>query len=187
MSTAADALALDEEPDGPVRVVVALGANLGERLATLQSAVDALAAFEGVRVDAVSPVYETAPVGGPEQPEYLNAVVLARTRLSPLGLLAAGQSVEADHGRKRVVRWGPRTLDVDIVAYGDLVAAGADLQLPHPRAHERAFVLTPWLAVDGDAVLPTPDGLLPVAGLLAGLPDAEAVVRRDDLVLHVPA
>jgi len=187
-------VALDEEPAGPVDVVVALGANLGDRLATLQSAVAALAAFEGLKVRSLSPVFETAPVGGPpDQPDYLNAVLLARTRLSPLSLLAACQSVEAEHGRRRVVRWGPRTLDVDIVTYGHLVAAGADLQLPHPRAHERPFVLAPWLAADPDAVLPSPAGPRPVAHLLAGLagrPEgeygAETVRQCPDLRLTLP-
>ncbi len=187
-------LTLDEEPARPVRVVIALGANLGERLEALQSAVASLASFEGITVVAISPVFETSPVGGPpDQPDYLNAVVLARTRLSPLGLLAACQSVEAEHGRRRVVRWGPRTLDVDIVTYGDLVASGADLQLPHPRAQERPFVLAPWLAADAAATLPSPDGPRPVADLLEALRDkapgeygAERVRECPDLRLRLP-
>lgn len=186
---------LDEEPRQPVTAVIALGSNLGNRHATLQSAIEALAAFEGLVVRVASPVFETSPVGGPaQQQEYLNAVVLARTRLSPLGLLDACQSVEIEHGRQRVVRWGPRTLDVDIVAYGDLVAAGADLEVPHPRAHERPFVLAPWLAADPNGVLPSAAGPRSVAELLAKLSarsgngerPVEVVRERADLRLRVP-
>jgi dihydroneopterin aldolase/2-amino-4-hydroxy-6-hydroxymethyldihydropteridine diphosphokinase len=189
---------LDEEPRQPVTAVIALGSNLGDRHATLQSAIEALAAFEGLVVQATSPVFETSPVGGPpEQRQYLNAVVLARTRLSPLGLLHACQSVETEHGRQRAVRWGPRTLDVDIVAYGDLVAAGADLEVPHPRAHERPFVLAPWLAADPAGVLPSAQGARPVAELLEELSSSrrngdgarpvEVVRERADLTLRVPS
>lgn len=189
---------LDCEPSSPVPMVIALGANLGDRLATLQSGIHALAAFEGLWLDKVSPVFETAPVGGPaDQPDYLNAVVLGRTRLSPLGLLLACQSVETEHGRRRAVRWGPRTLDVDIVSYDALVASGADLELPHPRAHERPFVLLPWLAADKHAVLPSATSAQrPVASILQNLVDRpevraggrapEAVRERPDLRLRVP-
>jgi 2-amino-4-hydroxy-6-hydroxymethyldihydropteridine diphosphokinase len=134
------------------RVVLSLGSNLGDRHATLDAAVGALAAR--LSVVAVSPYYETAPVGGPDQPGYLNAVVLADTDLPPRELLAFCQSVEAAAGRVRLERWGPRTLDVDVVTYGSVVSADPDLTLPHPRAHERAFVLRPWLDVDPAAELP---------------------------------
>ncbi|GAB7192741.1 2-amino-4-hydroxy-6-hydroxymethyldihydropteridine diphosphokinase [Kineococcus sp. NUM-3379] len=151
--------------------VLALGTNLGDRAGTLRSAVRALAALPGVRVRAVSPVVETDPVGGPAQPDYLNAVVLVDTELSPPALLDACQQVEAAHGRDRsaaAARWGARTLDVDVVDHGGLTVSGERLTLPHPRAHERAFVLVPWLAVDPAAVLPGPGGG-PVADLLAAL------------------
>ena len=149
---------LAEPPGAPTRVVLALGANLGDRREALQAAVEALAGYEGVRVVAVSPVVETAPVGGPPQPDYLNAVVLVDTLLSPLDLLAACQQVEHDLGRLRSERWGPRTLDIDVITYGDVVAESTPLQVPHPRAAGRAFVLAPWLEVDPEAVLPGPDG-----------------------------
>lgn len=177
---------LDEHPVRPVHAVVALGANLGDRLATLQAALDDLAGFEGVRLRTVSPVVETPPVGGPEQPDYLNAVLLVETTLSPLELLAACQQVESEHGRTRTVRWGPRTLDLDIISYDTLVAVTPELLLPHPRAGERAFVLDPWLAVDPDAALPGADGVVPVADLLASAPDRDGLRRRPDLTLRVP-
>lgn len=144
-------------------VVLALGSNLGDRLATLQQAVDLLCG-EDFRCTAVSGVYETAPVGGPPQDDYLNAVLLGRCDLPPAGLLGLTQAAEAALHRVRVERWGPRTLDVDIIAYGDERSADPVLSLPHPRAHERAFVLVPWLEADPAAVLP---GRGPVAGLVA--------------------
>jgi len=162
-------------PGRPVRAVLALGANLGDRRATLQAAVDDLAGFEGIRVTAASPVVATAPVGGPEQPDYLNAVLLVDTLLAPLDLLAACQQVEQEHGRVRVVRWGPRTLDIDVISYAGVIGAVPGLELPHPRAAERAFVLAPWLSVDPDAVLPGPHGGRPVRELLAVAPDRDGV------------
>jgi len=170
---------LEASPDRAVRAVLALGSNLGDRRATLQSAVDDLAAFEGVRVLAVSPLVETDPVGGVEQPDFLNAVALVSTLLSPLDLLAACQAVENTHGRRRSVRWGPRTLDVDVVVYAGVTAASRVLQLPHPRAHGRAFVLVPWAAVDPEAVLPLPDGSTArIADVLAGLAEPEVAGVR---------
>jgi dihydroneopterin aldolase/2-amino-4-hydroxy-6-hydroxymethyldihydropteridine diphosphokinase len=172
-------------PVREVPVVLALGTNLGDREAVLRSAVAALAAVEGLDLRRVSPVVETDPVGGPEQPDYLNAVVLAGTRLGPLELLRACQRVEAEHDRVREVRWGPRTLDVDVVAYGSATSDDPVLTLPHPRAHERAFVLVPWSAADPDAVLPGPAGGR-VAELAGRAPDRAGVRARDDLVLEVP-
>jgi 2-amino-4-hydroxy-6-hydroxymethyldihydropteridine diphosphokinase len=107
---------LDVPARTPVRVVLALGANLGDREATLRSALGALRAVEGLDDVTASGEYETPPVGGPEQPAYLNAVVLAATRLSPRAVLRAAQAVEDAHGRTRTVRWGSRTLDVDVLA-----------------------------------------------------------------------
>lgn len=128
--------------------VVALGANLGDRHAALQGAVSALAAHSSVTVTATSAVYSTAPVGGPEQGDFLNAVVLIHTSLTPMDLLAVCQQIENDWQRRREVRWGPRTLDIDIITYDDLVQDDELLTLPHPRAHERAFVCVPWADVD---------------------------------------
>ncbi len=135
-------------------VVIALGANLGERVATLQVAVDTLCSLPDFDVSAVSSVYETDPVGGPEQPEYANAVLLAHTSLAPIELLRRLQGIEAASGRTRDVRWGPRTLDLDIIDLDGQVSDDPELTLPHPRAHLRGFVIIPWLEVDPEAVLP---------------------------------
>ena len=134
--------------------VLALGSNLGDSVATLRGAVTALEKTEGIDVVAVSRVVETDPVGGPEQGVYLNAVVLVRTALEPSDLLAVCQRIETDFDRVREVRWGPRTLDIDVIAIDGVVSDDPVLTLPHPRAHERGFVLVPWLDVDPDAVVP---------------------------------
>ena len=172
-------------PVRDVPVVLALGTNLGEREAVLRSAVAALSAVDGLTVRRVSPVVETAPVGGPQQPDYLNAVVLASTSLPARELLAACQQVETEHDRVREVRWGPRTLDVDVVSYGTTVSDDPVLTLPHPRAHERAFVLVPWSAADPEAVLPGPNGGR-VADLAGAAPDRAGVRQRADVEIAVP-
>jgi len=146
------------------QAVVALGSNLGDRHDILQGGVDAIAGIEGVRLTRVSPVYETVPVGEPPQPDYLNAVVLADVTIPSRELLDELHETEAAFDRIRVVRWGPRTLDIDIITVAGERSDDPDLTLPHPRAHERAFVLAPWHDVDPDAVLP---GWGPVADLLA--------------------
>jgi dihydroneopterin aldolase/2-amino-4-hydroxy-6-hydroxymethyldihydropteridine diphosphokinase len=174
---------LDRRPVEPVTAVLALGTNLGDRVAVLRAAVAELGQLDDVRVDAVSPAVETAPVGGPEQPDYLNAVVLVTTGLTANALLAASQRIEAGQGRQRSVRWGPRTLDVDVVRYGDLLSDDPMLELPHPRAAQRAFVLAPWLAVDPRAWLPVRGGRQPVAPLLAKAPDRDGVRERPDVRL----
>ena len=153
---------------GPT-VVLALGSNLGDRLANLQGGVDALCARPGLSGAGVSPVYETAPVGGPAQPEYLNAVLVAATTLSAHAVLQRCQKAESALGRVRTERWGPRTLDVDVIVYGTEVSDDPELTLPHPRAHERAFVLAPWHDVDPGAVIP---GRGRVADLLAAVGSA---------------
>ncbi|GAT70330.1 2-amino-4-hydroxy-6-hydroxymethyldihydropteridine diphosphokinase [Planomonospora sp. ID91781] len=165
-----------------MRAVLALGGNLGDRLATLQGGLDALAATPGLDLVAVSPVYETDPVGGPEQGPYLNAVAVAETSLTPRELLARAQETENAFGRVRTERWGARTLDVDLISVGEVVSGDPELTLPHPRAHERAFVLVPWLQADPDATI----GGTPVAELLAGL-DKTGVRLRADLTLRGPA
>jgi dihydropteroate synthase len=144
--------------------VLAIGANLGDRLGTLRQAVHAIGQLPDTEVLAVSPVYQTDPVGGPAQPDYLNAVLMVRTGLPPRALLHQVNRIEADHGRVREVRFGPRTLDIDIISYSGETSDDPVLTLPHPRAHERAFVLAPWLDIDAAATLP--DGS--VADLLAG-------------------
>ena len=145
-------------------VVLALGSNLGDRQDILQGAVNAIVGLPGVRVTAVSPVYETVPVGGPAQPDYLNAVVLADATVPARGLLDALHEIEAAFDRVRLVRWGPRTLDIDVITFGAERSDDPELTLPHPRAFERAFVLAPWLDVDPAAALP---GRGPVTELLA--------------------
>jgi 2-amino-4-hydroxy-6-hydroxymethyldihydropteridine diphosphokinase len=157
-------------------VVLALGSNLGDRLANLQGGVDALCAGPGLADVAVSPVYETAPVGGPDQPDYLNAVLVAATSLPARLVLRRGQAAEDALGRLRGERWGPRTLDVDVIVYGDQASSDPDLTLPHPRAHERAFVLAPWHDVQPGAVIP---GHGRVADLLAAVGTAGVRLRAD--------
>lgn len=139
-------------------VVIALGANLGDVAAVLADAVTAIADLPGVRVHAVSPLVETDPVGGPQQPSYLNAVLLADVTGAPDDLLSGLHRIEAARGRTRETRWGARTLDLDLIQFGrpgtatELRSNDPRLTLPHPRAHERAFVLAPWSMVDPDAL-----------------------------------
>ncbi|MBC2863840.1 2-amino-4-hydroxy-6-hydroxymethyldihydropteridine diphosphokinase [Streptomyces mexicanus] len=176
--------AADTTLQNPKRAVLSLGSNLGNRLETLQGAVDALEDTPGVRVKAVSPVYETEPWGVEpgSQPSYFNAVVVVKTTLPPSSLLERAHAIEEAFHRVRDERWGPRTIDVDIVSYADVVCEDPRLTLPHPRAHERAFVLAPWHDVDPDAQLP---GHGPVAGLLTAVTRA-GVAPRADLELHLP-
>lgn len=176
--------AADTTLQNPKRAVVSLGANLGNRLETLQGAVDALEDTPGIRVKAVSPVYETEPWGVEpgSQPSYFNAVAVLKTTLPPSSLLERAQAVEEAFHRVRDERWGPRTLDVDIVAYADLHSDNPRLTLPHPRAHERAFVLAPWLDIDPAAELP---GRGPVADLLDAV-TRDGVTPRADLELRLP-
>lgn len=153
--------------------VISIGSNVGDRPAHLRSAV---AGLPGVR--AVSPVYETAPWGGVEQGDFLNAVVLAEAVLEPEQWLALAHRLEDAAGRERRVRWGPRTLDVDLIDVDGVRREDGHLTLPHPRAAERAFVLVPWLDIAPDAVLP---GHGRVADLVAAL-DVSGV-RRTDLAV----
>ncbi|MFI0742597.1 2-amino-4-hydroxy-6-hydroxymethyldihydropteridine diphosphokinase [Streptomyces sp. NPDC021100] len=176
--------AADVTLSNPQWAVLSLGSNLGNRLETLQGAVDALEDTPGLRVKAVSPVYETEPWGVEpgSQPSYFNAVVLVKTTLPPASLLERGHAIEEAFERVRDERWGPRTIDVDIVTYQGVISDDPLLTLPHPRAHERAFVLVPWYDVDPDAVVP---GRGPVADLLDGLA-REGVRPRVDLELRLP-
>lgn len=156
--------------------VLSIGSNLGDRLANLQCAVDALRPW----LVAVSPVYETAPWGSVPQRDYLNAVVIAADPdASPHEWLDRAHAAEAAAGRIRDVRWGPRTLDVDIVAVDDATSSDPELTLPHPRAAERAFVLVPWLAADPSAQL----GGRSVASLLDEV-GVDGVRPRVDLELR---
>ncbi len=125
------------------RAIVALGANLGDARATLASARAMLAGHPANRLLACSRLYRTPPLGPPGQPDYLNAALLLETRLAPAPLLALLHEIEATHGRKRGIRWGARTLDLDLIDHGGAVCASRALTLPHPEAHKRQFVLAP--------------------------------------------
>ncbi len=163
------------------RCVLAIGSNLGERLNNLQGAVNSLADTPEVWVTSVSPVYETEPVEATEDAkDFLNAVVLIDTTLSARTLLERALAIEDAYGRERPTERGaPRTLDVDLIVVGDRRSSAEDLVLPHPKAHERAFVLAPWHDVEADAELPD---VGPVAELLEKV-GPEGITRRDDLTL----
>jgi 2-amino-4-hydroxy-6-hydroxymethyldihydropteridine diphosphokinase len=166
----------------PIRqVVFALGSNLGDPLSNLQGAVSSLRDTPDVIVVDVSSVYETEAVGGPEDnPTFLNAVVLAETTLDEMTLLERAQAIEDAYGRVRTEKWGPRTLDVDLVVVGSTVLERPDLTLPHPQAHQRAFVLVPWAEIE-------PAGEIPGHGNVTDLleqVDTSGVRRRDDLSLE---
>jgi len=161
------------------RAVLSIGSNLGDRLAHLQSVVDALRPW----LVAASPVYETAPWGGVEQQDFLNAVlVVADPAAGARDWLRRGQAAEDAAARERTVHWGPRTLDVDVIVVDDVVSCEADLTLPHPHAAARAFVLVPWRDVDPGARL----GGRGLSDWIATRPADEVadVRRRADLVLR---
>jgi len=136
------------------RAFVGLGANVGNAANTLRQALEELGALPGTRVAARSPLYRSAPIGFADQPDFLNAVAEVRTSLSALELLAALMDLESRHGRERPFPNAPRTLDLDLLLFGDEVLASDRLTLPHPRMHERAFVLRPLLDLDPDLSIP---------------------------------
>lgn len=149
-----------------------LGSNVGDRMGILQAAVDGVHADARTRVLEVSSVYQTAPVGGPEQEDFLNIAARVATRRSPLRLLRLCQAVEAALGRERAVRWGPRTIDVDILLYGPRTVAVRSLRIPHPRLAERAFALVPLIEVapgesfpDGTSLTSALARLAPIDGV----------------------
>lgn len=164
------------------KVVYSIGSNLGDRMANLQGAIDALRDTPDVIVVDVSSIYETDPIGGPaDNPRFLNLVVVAETTLEPRTLLERAFAIEDAFGRTRDgERWGPRTLDVDLILVGSTQTDQTDLKLPHPLAHERGFVLVPWLEVDPTGVIP---GQGKVADLAAAV-GASGVTRRDDLAIE---
>jgi len=168
------------------RAVLSLGSNLGERLTSLQGAVNAVADTPDVWVTGVSPVYETEPVDCPPGSEtFLNAVVLIDTTLAASRLLDRAHAIEDAFGRERgegVPVNAPRTLDVDVIVVGDRRADDENLVLPHPRAFERAFVLQPWYDIEPDAVLPDHGA---IAELLEKAPDRDGLKLRDDLTLQI--
>ena len=138
-----------------MRAVLSLGSNLGDSAEILSSAAEAL--NEVSEVIALSSFYQTRPVGGPPQPDFINAVIIIETNLEPEELLLVAQAIEGAHGRERnenTVKWGPRFLDIDLIKCDEMVINTPDLTIPHPRAHEREFVLRPWNEIDPAATLP---------------------------------
>lgn len=160
------------------KVVFSLGSNMGDSAEILTDAVAFLAETPDVIIVDVSPVYETTPVGNSDQRDFLNLVVVAESTLEPLTLLDRAFAIEESFGRTREVFNGPRTLDIDIVMVGKRISED-DLELPHPRAHERAFVLVPWLDIDPGAVI---EGRGSVENLLESV-DTSGVRLRDDIVI----
>jgi 2-amino-4-hydroxy-6-hydroxymethyldihydropteridine diphosphokinase len=148
-----------------MKAVVALGANIGNPSEQMDFAIAMLK--EATDVVAVSSNYTTKPVGGPQQPDYINAVCILESDLPALDLLSLLQGIEKSLGRERIERWGPRTIDLDLIQYGSLLSKAEELELPHPRAHERRFVLEPWHEIEPDAVLLTHGK---ISELLAQLP-----------------
>jgi 2-amino-4-hydroxy-6-hydroxymethyldihydropteridine diphosphokinase len=136
-----------------MKAVIALGANIGNPKEQMDLAVALLK--ESLEVSAVSSYFTTAPVGGPEQPDYLNAICIAESDIPAADLLALLHGIEKVLGRERLERWGPRTIDLDLIQYGSLLSYADELLLPHPRAHERRFVLEPWAEIEPDAILLT--------------------------------
>ena len=136
-----------------MKAVISLGANIGNPEEQMQLAIAMLR--EATDVIALSSIYTTEPVGGPEQPNYLNAICIAESDLPAADLLALLHGIEKTLGREHVERWGPRTIDLDLIQYGSILSSAEELELPHPRAHERKFVLEPWLEVEPDAILLT--------------------------------
>ncbi len=166
--------------------LIALGSNLGDRLKNLLAGVRGIASTDGVEIVAVSRLYETAPVGGPDdQGAFLNAALLARTTVPAADLLARLHEIEADRERERVVHWGPRTLDLDLLVYGDLVSDDPALQVPHPRQHERRFVLVPVCDVAPDLVHPRLGRTM--GDLLADLPVEPGDLTAISADWHEPA
>ncbi len=136
-----------------MKAVVALGANIGNPKENLDLALTILR--EATDVKVVSSYYPTSPVGGPTQPDYLNAVCIIESDLPATDLLSLLHGIEKSMGRERLERWGPRTIDLDLIQFGGLLSNAEELALPHPRAHERRFVLQPWFEIEPDAVLLT--------------------------------
>lgn len=172
-----------QAPPGHVRAVIGIGTNVGDRLATLEAAIWTLHEADGIEVLDVSGIWETAPWGGVDQDPFLNAVVVVTTTLAPHDLLADLQATEAAFGRDRAqeVRWGPRTLDLDILLYGDEVIDTDDLVVPHPRLAERAFVLVPLLEVLPGETLPDGTRLTKALTALAPFEGIDLHIRLSDV------
>ncbi len=148
-----------------MKAVIALGANIGNPQENIELAVALLR--EATDLQMVSSYYTTTPVGGPEQPDYINAVCIIESELPAMDLLSLLHGIEKSLGRERVEHWGPRTIDLDLIQYGGLLSKAEELMLPHPRAHERRFVLQPWFEIEADAILLTHG---PIKELLEQMP-----------------
>ena len=148
-----------------MRAVIALGANIGNPRENLDLALALLR--EATDLQMVSSYYTTTPVGGQEQPDYINAVCIIESELPAMDLLSLLHGIEKSLGRERVEHWGPRTIDLDLIQYGGLLSKAEELMLPHPRAHERSFVLQPWFEIEPDAILLTHG---PIKELLEQMP-----------------
>ena len=136
-----------------MKAVISLGANIGNPKEQITLAIAMLR--EATDVLAVSTLHETQPVGGPDQPNYLNAICITESDLPAADLLSVLHGIEKTLGRERLERWGPRTIDLDLIQYGSILSSAQELELPHPRAHERKFVLEPWIEIEPDAILLT--------------------------------
>jgi len=136
-----------------MKAVIALGANIGDPKAQMDLAVAMLR--EATEVISVSEYFSTKPVSDIEQPDYLNAVCIVESELPALDLLSLLHGIEKALVRERLEKWGPRTIDLDLIQYGSLLSSADELKLPHPRAHERRFVLEPWASIDPEAILLT--------------------------------
>ena len=150
-----------------MQAFIGIGSNLENPVAQVQQALEAFATIPKTHMLCCSPLYRSEPLGPPNQPDYINAVARLETELTPDHLLAALQKIENNHGRVRTIRWGPRTLDLDLLLYDDHIQDDPHLTLPHPRMHERAFVLYPLYDIAPDLVIPTHG---PIAALLAKCP-----------------
>ena len=148
-----------------MKAVIALGANIGNPRENLDLALALLR--EATDLQMVSSYYTTTPVGGQEQPDYINAVCIIESELPAMDLLSLLHGIEKSLGRERVEHWGPRTIDLDLIQYGGLLSKAEELMLPHPRAHERSFVLQPWFEIEPDAILLTHG---PIKELLEQMP-----------------
>jgi len=154
--------------------VLSIGSNLGERFDHLQNAVNKISKNRKISNVIASSIYETKPIGGPEQDNFLNAVIIIETDLSALELLNYAQQLENEANRKRDIRWGPRTLDIDILVFGAEISNSELLTLPHPRISERAFVILPWFEIEPNAVIPG----------VAVLSDLEKSISKSDVQLN---
>lgn len=173
--------AMNDARTSTTRCLIALGSNLGDRLENVRAGVAEIRRAAGIEIVAVSPLYETAPVGGPDdQGPYLNAALAVDTTLGAAELLALLHRIEAGRERQRVVHWGPRTLDLDLLVHGDLVTESTALQVPHPRMHERRFVMVPVCDIAPDLVHPRLARTM--RDLLADLP-----IEPDDLTRLIDA